>query len=191
MEYHRIMTDEDLVKGCIENKSIAQKALYERFSRKMYGVCLRYTDDRDEAQDILQNGFIKVFENIETFKATGSLEGWVRRIMVNTALNHYRQDKASRLKVDLDSVDYMLEGTDGVEGHLDAKELLKVIQTLPAGFRAVFNMFAIEGYSHKEIAEQLNISEGTSKSQYSRARAYLQKLLTDEKKSKVENIFYS
>lgn len=185
------MTDEELVKGCVDNKAIAQKSLYERFSRKMYGVCLRYTDDKDEAQDILQNGFIKVFENIETFKATGSLEGWIRRIMVNTALNHYRQDKASRLKVDLDSVDYMLEGTDGVEGQLDAKELLKVIQTLPAGFRAVFNMFAIEGYSHKEIAEQLNISEGTSKSQYSRARAYLQKLLTDEKKSKVENIFYS
>jgi len=170
---------------------ILLKALYERFSRKMYGVCLRYTDDKDEAQDILQNGFIKVFENIETFKATGSLEGWIRRIMVNTALNHYRQDKASRLKVDLDSVDYMLEGSDNVGGELDAKELLKVIQTLPAGFRAVFNMFAIEGYSHKEIAEQLNISEGTSKSQYSRARAYLQKLLTDEKKSKVENIFYS
>lgn len=185
------MTDEELVKGCVDNKAIAQKSLYERFSRKMYGVCLRYTDDKDEAQDILQNGFIKVFENIETFKATGSLEGWIRRIMVNTALNHYRQDKASRLKVDLDSVDYMLEGTDGVEGQLDAKELLKVIQTLPAGFRAVFNMFAIEGYSHKEIAEQLNISEGTSKSQYSRARAYLQKLLTSEKKSKVENIFYS
>src|ERR1051326_5603043 len=128
MEYNRTMTDEELVKGCIENRSIAPKKLYDRFSRKMFGVCLRYTDDRDEAQDVLQNGFIKVFENIETFKATGSLEGWIRRIMVNTALNHYRQEKASRLKVDLESVDYMLEGSDGVEGSLDAKELLKIIQ---------------------------------------------------------------
>ena len=189
MEYNRTMTDEELVKGCIDKKPIAQKYLYERFSRKMYGVCLRYTDDRDEAEDILQNGFIKVFENIETFKASGSLEGWIRRIMVNTALNHYRQNKASRMKVELDSVDYMLEGNDHVDGSLNTKELLKVIQTLPAGFRAVFNMFAIEGYSHKEIAEILNISEGTSKSQYSRARVYLQKLLTSEKKTEVENTF--
>jgi RNA polymerase sigma factor (sigma-70 family) len=191
MDYNRTMTDEELVKGCIDKKPIAQQQLYDRFSRKMFGVCLRYTEDRDEAQDILQNGFIKVFENIETFKASGSLEGWIRRIMVNTALNNYRQNKAAKLKVDLDSVDYMLEGSDKVDGALDAKELLKVIQTLPAGFRAVFNMFAIEGYSHKEIAEQLNISEGTSKSQYSRARAYLQKMLTSEKKTDVENVFYS
>ena len=190
MEHVRTMTDEELVKGCINKKPIAQKHLYERFSRKMFGVCLRYTDDRDEAEDILQNGFIKVFENIETFKASGSLEGWVRRIMVNTALNHYRQNKASRMKVDLDSVEYMLEGSDQIDGALNIKELLKVIQTMPAGFRAVFNMFAIEGYSHKEIAEQLNISEGTSKSQYSRARAYLQRILTNEKKTEVEKSLY-
>jgi RNA polymerase sigma factor (sigma-70 family) len=190
MEYNKTMTDEELVKGCIAKKPIAQKQLYDRFARKMYGVCLRYTDDKDEAEDILQNGFIKVFENIETFKASGSLEGWIRRIMVNTALNHYRQNKAQRLKVDLDTVDYMLEGSDHVDGTLNTKELLKIIQTLPAGFRAVFNMFAIEGYSHKEIAEQLHISEGTSKSQYSRARAYLQKLLAPEKKTEIENTLY-
>ncbi|MEW6470097.1 MAG: RNA polymerase sigma factor [Bacteroidota bacterium] len=176
------MTDEELVKGCVENNPLAQKLLYERFSRKMMGVCLRYADSRDEAEDILQNAFIKIFENIETFKGSGSLEGWIRRIMVNTALNNYRQNKASRQKVDLDSVEYMLPGDHQVSNSLDAKELLKLIQTLPAGFRTVFNLFAIEGYSHKEIAEQLNISEGTSKSQYSRARAYLQKALKTEER---------
>ena len=176
------MTDEELVKGCVENKPLAQRTLYERFSRKMMGVCLRYADGRDEAEDILQNGFIKVFENIESFKGSGSLEGWIRKIMVNTALNNYRQNKAGRLKVDLDAVEYMLPSDNQVSGTLDVKELMKTIQQLPAGFRTVFNLFAIEGYSHKEIAEQLNISEGTSKSQYSRARMYLQKALKIEEK---------
>lgn len=183
MTEHTIkMTDEELVKGCIEKKPLAQKLLYERFARKMMGVCLRYADGRDEAEDILQNAFIKVFENIETFKGSGSLEGWVRKIMVNTALNNYRQNKAGRHKVDLDSVEYMLPGDNHVSNTFNAKELLTVIQQLPVGFRTVFNLFAIEGYSHKEIAEQLNISEGTSKSQYSRARTYLQKALKIEEK---------
>ena len=176
------MTDEELVKGCIENKPLTQRALYDRFSRKMMGVCLRYADGRDEAEDILQNGFIKVFENIESFKGSGSLEGWIRKIMVNTALNNYRQNKANRLKVDLDAVEYMLPGDNHVSSAIDAKELMKTIQQLPTGFRTVFNLFAIEGYSHKEIADQLNISEGTSKSQYSRARTYLQKALKIEEK---------
>jgi RNA polymerase sigma-70 factor (ECF subfamily) len=187
MESNRTMTDEELVKGCIENKPIAQKTLYDRFSRKMYGVCLRYCDDQDEAQDILQNGFIKVFENMQSFKGSGSLEGWIRRIMVNTALNHYRQTKMGKQKVDLDSVEYSLESSaPSVSETINAKELLALIQTIPAGFRTVFNLFAIEGYSHKEIAEMLNISEGTSKSQFARARAYLQKML--EKTQKVKEI---
>src|SRR5687767_12742335 len=181
-EHRNTMTDEELVKGCIANNPLAQKLLYERFSRKMMGVWLRYADDRDEAEDILQNASIKVFENIDTFKGSGSLEGWVRKIMVNTALNNYRQNKASRQKVDLDSVEYMIPGDNHSSDTLDAKELMKVIQRLPVGFRTVFNLFAIEGYSHKEIAEQLNISEGTSKSQYSRARTYLQKALKLEEK---------
>ena len=182
IEHTSKMTDDELVKGCIENKPLIQKLLYERFSRKMMGVCLRYADGKDEAEDILQNGFIKVFENIGSFKGSGSLEGWIRKIMVNTALNNYRQNKAGRLKVDLDSVEYMLPGDNQISNTLNAKELMVVIQQLPAGFRTVFNLFAIEGYSHKEIADQLNISEGTSKSQYSRARTYLQKALKIEEK---------
>mgnify|MGYP002621933992 CR=1 FL=1 len=175
------MTEEELVRRCAQNDPLAQKGLFERFNRKMMGVCLRYSNDRDDAEDILQMGFIKVFENIGSFKGSGSLEGWVRRIMVNTALNHYRQNKRSRESVSLDDVDYMLEGSEtGPGDNMQAKELLKMVQKLPPGFRAVFNMFAIEGYSHKEIGQILEISEGTSKSQYARARAFLQKLIATE-----------
>lgn len=180
MEKNLNMSDEELVKGCIEKKPLAQKTLYERFSRKMMGVCLRYSDDRDDAEDILQVGFIKIFENIQSFKGSGSLEGWIRRIIVNTALNHYRQNRQSRENIDLDSVDYMLDGGNHTAESLNAKELMAMIQKLPPGFRTVFNLFAIEGYSHKEIADQLEISEGTSKSQYARARAFLQRLIETE-----------
>lgn len=174
------MTDEELVSGCLKKNPLAQKHLWERFSRKMMGVCLRYSNDKDDAEDILQVGFIKVFENIESFKGSGSLEGWVRRIMVNTALNHYRQNKQSRESLDIEVVDYMVEGDNQVSDRLDAKELMRMIQRLPPGFRSVFNLFAIEGYSHKEIASMLEISEGTSKSQYARARAFLQRMIQKE-----------
>ncbi|MCC7302904.1 MAG: RNA polymerase sigma factor [Bacteroidia bacterium] len=177
------MSDEELVSGCLKKNPLAQKQLWERFSRKMMGVCLRYSNDKDDAEDILQVGFIKVFENIESFKGSGSLEGWVRRIMVNTALNHYRQNKQSRESLDIEVVDYMVEGDNQVSDRLDAKELMRMIQKLPPGFRSVFNLFAIEGYSHREIAEMLEISEGTSKSQYARARMYLQRMILKEEKS--------
>lgn len=174
------MTDEELVRGCIKKSPLAQKHLFDRFARKMMGVCLRYSNDKDDAEDILQVGFIKVFENIESFKGSGSLEGWVRRIMVNTALNHYRQNKQSRESLDIEVVDYLVDSGDHVSEGLNAKEILKLVQKLPPGFRSVFNLFAIEGYSHKEIAGMLEISEGTSKSQYARARAFLQKLIQTE-----------
>lgn len=180
------MSDEDIVKGCINNNPIAQRVLYEKYARKMYGVCLRYTNDRDEAEDVLQNGFIKIFENIAKFKGTGSFEGWIRRIIVNTALNNYRQNLQNKNKVDLYTVDYKIEGTENIHSTINAKELMKLIQMLPPGFKMVFNLYAIEGYTHKEIAEMLNISEGTSKSQFSRARAFLQKMLSKENKVDVD-----
>jgi RNA polymerase sigma-70 factor (ECF subfamily) len=176
-DYTKNMTDEELVKGCVENNPLVQKRLYEKYARKMFGVCLRYTNDKDEAEDVLQNGFIKVFAKLDTFKNTGSLEGWIRRIVVNTALNHYRESKASMFDADIDEVAYMLPGVNNVSETINEKELLKLIQCLPPGFRTVFNLFAIEGYSHKEIAQELNITEGTSKSQFARARAALQKAL--------------
>ena len=129
------MTEEELVSGCLKKDPLAQKQLYDWYSRKMMGVCLRYSNDKDDAEDILQVGFIKVFENIESFKGSGSLEGWVRRIMVNTALNHYRQNKQSRESLDIEVVDYMVQGDNQVSDRLDMKELMKMIQKLPPGLQ--------------------------------------------------------
>lgn len=173
----QIMTDEQIVQGCIQKNAIAQKHLYEKFARKMMGVCLRYADNHEEAEDVLQNGFVSVFQNIESFKGTGSLEGWVRKIMVNTALTNIRKNKKLKQNIELESVEFMLPSTNHIHENFAAKDLLKIIQTLPTGFKTVFNLYAIEGYSHKEIGDMLGISEGTSKSQYSRAKAYLQKLI--------------
>jgi RNA polymerase sigma factor (sigma-70 family) len=171
------MTDEELVTGCINKNPIAQKTLYDRFARKMMGVCLRYSESQEEAEDVLQIGFITVFEHIGTFKGLGSFEGWVRKIMVNTALTNIRKNKKFKQNVALDNVSFMLPSTNYVTENLAANDLLKLIKTLPPGFRTVFNLYAIEGYSHKEIGEMLNISEGTSKSQYSRAKVHLQKMI--------------
>ena len=171
------MTDEQIVQGCLRKNALAQKFLYDKFSRKMMGVCLRYSDNHEEAEDVLQNGFVSVFQNIESFKGTGSLEGWIRKIMVNTALTNIRKNKKLKLNIELDSVEYMLPSTNYISESFAAKDLLKIIQTLPTGFKTVFNLYAIEGYSHKEIGEMLGISEGTSKSQYSRAKTHLQKLI--------------
>ena len=169
------MTDEQIVQGCIQKNAIAQKHLYEKFARKMLGVCLRYCDSIEEGEDVVQNGFISVFENIESFKGTGSLEGWVRKIMVNAALTHIRKNKKLKQNIELDSVEFMLPSTNYLNEDFAAKDLLKIIQTLPPGFRTVFNLYAIEGYSHKEIGDMLGISEGTSKSNLSDARTILQK----------------
>ena len=177
------MTDEELVKGCISSNPAAQRLLFERFSRKMMGVCLRYADRSEEAEDMLQNGFIRVFEKIETFKGTGSLEGWVRKIMVNESLTYLRKNKAMKMNIDIDDAKYVIPGNTHVGETMNEKDLLKMIQQLPMGFRTVFNMYAIEGYTHKEIAEQLGITEGTSKSQYSRAKTHLQNMLQSEKVS--------
>jgi len=176
------MTDEQLVKKCLENDSLAQKRLFDLFARKMMGVCLRYASDNDEAQDILQMGFIKVFEKLHLFSQQGSLEGWIRKIMVNTALDNIRRNKKNKENIDIEKVDYQLyyKEENGLDV-MNANDLLAIIQKMPTGFRTVFNLFAIEGYSHKEIAEQLNISVNTSKSQYSRARTYLQNKLLNEK----------
>lgn len=175
---HKVdMTDEQLVKECIQKNALAQKTLYDKFSRKMMGVCVRYCEDRDEAEDVLQNAFITIFSHLDSYKGTGSLEGWIRRIVVNTALTNIRRNKKLKQNIDIEDVSFMLPDSGTSNDHLEVKDLLKIIQSLPLGFRTVFNLYAIEGYSHKEIGELLNISEGTSKSQYSRAKAHLQKLV--------------
>ena len=169
------MTEEELVRGCVEGKPLFQQALYKRFAAMMKGVCMRYSDTVEEAEDILQDGFIKVFMNLKNFRLDGSLEGWVRRIMVNTALNHYRANQKSAHHANIDEIgevvpDIRIDNYD----KLNTKVLLNMIEELPTGYRIVFNMFEIEGYSHKEIADALNISINTSKSQLLKARRALQ-----------------
>ncbi len=176
------MDEEQLVNKCLEKDALAQKQLFDYYSRRMMGVCLRYSKDSEEAQDVLQMGFIKVFEKLDMYNHKGSLEGWIRKIIVNTALDNIRKNKKLMNNVEIGKVDFQLHNNnENALDELSAQDLLKVIQAMPTGFRTVFNMYVIEGYSHKEIAEELNISVNTSKSQFSRARAYLQKELLKEK----------
>lgn len=174
-----LMSEEEMLKGCLANKEKAQQYLFNRYSAKMMGVCLRYANRYDEAQDILQEGFVKVFKKIQMYSGSGSLEGWIRRIMVNTALDFLRSTKNEKKNVSVDEVEYKLEVDESISTSLQTRDLLALIQTLPKGYKTVFNLYAIEGYSHKEIAEQLGVSENTSKSQYSRARVLIQKKLKE------------
>lgn len=153
-----------------------QKELYNRFAPKMYGVCLRYASNAEEAEDILQEGFIKVFKKIESFRGDGSFEGWIRRIFVNTAIEHYR--KKIYLQPITDTEENTVEGNYlNVLDHLAEKDIIHLVQQLSPGYRTVFNMYVVEGYTHKQIAEILGISEGTSKSQLSRAKMILQEMV--------------
>ncbi|MFA4851765.1 MAG: sigma-70 family RNA polymerase sigma factor [Bacteroidales bacterium] len=180
-----MINEKELVKRCLKNEPVAQDLLYRRYASKMLGVCLRYTKNRMEAEDILQEGYIKVFKYLGTYKFDGSLEGWIRRIMVNTAINLY---KASiKCVQSLDDTEHGEKEIPNVimTDVLSMNELLKIIQELPEGYRVIFNLYAIEGYSHKEISEMLNISESTSKSQLSRARVALQ-----NKINKLNSVLY-
>lgn len=168
------VSENDLINGSLAGDRRIQELLYQRFAPKMYAVCLRYANNSDDAQDLLQEGFIKVFRNLDKFRKEGSFEGWVRRVFVNTAIEHYRR------KVTLNTIGEKEERTieDGgwnVLDHLAERDIIQLIQELSPGYRSVFNMYVIEGYSHKEIADILEISEGTSKSQLARAKAILQK----------------
>ena len=176
-------TEEVLVKACQRGDPAAQKAVYEKFARKMLGVCSRYVQDEMEAEDLMISGFMRVFDKINTFKNEGSFEGWVRRIMINEALGHLRRQRSLHLTVNLED-SYQEPVFTPEDTDLEAEDLLKLVQQLPDGYRTVFNLYAIEGYAHKEIAELLGISENTSKSQLSRARTLLQKnLAATEKKN--------
>ena len=163
----------DIIKACIKGNRIAQNRLYQLFADKMFGVCLRYAEDEDDAKDILQDGFIKVFLNLNKFKNKGSFEGWIRRIIVNTALEKFRDKNylfAVNMATEIDAAD---KTYDHIISELSANDLLKLIQDLSPQYRMVFNLYAIEGYSHKEICDKLKIKEGTSKSNLSRARDIL------------------
>ena len=174
------MDEQELIQGCIAARPKAQKALFDIYAPKLYVVCLRYLKDQMRAQDVLQDTFVKIFANISNYKSEGAFEGWLKRIAVNTCLDQLRKDKKLLTDISIEDVSYQLATQSTSAEKLMADDLLKLVQALPDGYRTVFNLFAIEGFSHQEIAQQLGISESTSKTQYFRARAYL--------KERIENI---
>ncbi len=169
--------DEELIQRCLNKDSRAQELLYQRLSRRLYGICLRYAGNEMEAEDILQEGFIRIFNNLHSFRSDGSLDGWTAKIMVNTAINYFRRNK--RLRAETGLTENMEAATipEDVLSKLSRKEIINLIQALPAGYRTVFNLYVLEGYSHQEIAAVLGITESTSKSQLCRARAAIQQRL--------------
>lgn len=172
------ITQKELLERCTQRDIKAQKEFYGLFARKMMGVCIRYAANVDEAKDFMQEGFLQVFEKLSTFNSTGSLEGWVRKVIINTCLMELRKTK--QLFNDVEEIQI---GEDQIYTYMNEQDILKFIQRLPKGFRMIFNLYAIEGYSHKEIAEKLQISEGTSKSQYARSRKALQDMIKGEQKA--------
>jgi RNA polymerase sigma factor (sigma-70 family) len=172
------LEEQKLIKACINGELLAQKKLYNLYASKFFAVALRYSKNREEAEDILQDAFIKIFDNLQQFQFKGSFEGWMRRIVVNTAIEYYRKSLIGfKDAVEFESI--VVQDFD-IQTY-DYEQLVNLIQELPIGYRTIFNLYAIEGYTHIQIAEILNISEGTSKSQFSRARSIL--------KEKVNKLF--
>lgn len=168
--------ESDLINGCIEGNRRMQEELYRRFSPRMYAVCLRYAGNTEEAEDILQEGFIKIFKKLDSFRNEGSFEGWIRRIFVNTAIEHFRRKRY--LQPVTEKEENTLEGNYlSVLDNLAERDIMELVQQLSPGYRTVFNMYVVEGYTHKEIGDMLGISEGTSKSQLSRAKVILQDMV--------------
>ena len=177
------MTEDELIRGCIKEEAICQKEVFHRYAGRMLGVCNRYARNSADAEDILQDAFIKVFEKIHQFKFEGSFEGWIRRIMVNTALKKY---SLRRYEKEVSGYEIRDRDESGIEpsaySHLTQKELLDLINNLPEGYRLIFNLYVIEGYQHDEIAEMLGIQPGTSRSQLVKARNMLQKQILQLRK---------
>lgn len=176
------MSDQELVSGCLKGDREAQKELFKRYAGKMMTVCRRYFASTEEAEDILQEGFIKVFERLHQWQGTGALGGWIRIIMVNTALTQIRSQKKWKDSTSIDAVEQKDSESVTALEHLQAEEILQVIAQMPTGYRTVFNLFAIEGYGHKEIAEMLGISENTSKTQFLKSKEWLKKTLAEQEK---------
>ncbi|MCB9245847.1 MAG: sigma-70 family RNA polymerase sigma factor [Flavobacteriales bacterium] len=171
------MNEAELVRGCVDEDRQYQALLYQKYANKMYAVCLRYCNTREEAEDVLQDAFVKIFDRISSFRGDGPLEGWIRRVMVNTALKSRDKRMMKFESGDIEQVDEP-QVDEQVLGNIQVRNLLNIVSALPEGYRMVFNLYAVEGYSHKEIGDILGISESTSRSQYSRAR----KLLIDQVK---------
>jgi RNA polymerase sigma factor (sigma-70 family) len=183
---HKYTIDE-LIKRCRAGERKAQELLYKQFASKMLGVCFRYATDRMEAEDMLQNGFIRVYQKIADYRGEGSFEGWIRRIMVHSSIEYYRRHNKMMQLVDLEDAAFEPSVNPLATAGLAVKDLMTLIQQLSPGYRIVFNLFAIEGYSHKEIAEITGITEGASKSQLSRARTVLKQQIIKMEGKTYEN----
>lgn len=184
MEIAFSVIEEELIKGCIKNERLAQKRLYERFYGKMFGVCMRYSSHREQATEIMNLAFFKVFKTMESFaEKGGNLEAWIYRIMVNTAIDYLRAEVRHQHS-DIEKTVYV-EDTSDVVSDLSAEDIMRMVNKLTPAYRTVFNLYVVEGYNHKEIGDMLGISEGTSKSNLAKARAKLQDMIIEQNKVKV------
>jgi len=175
------MTEEAILLGCLKNEAAAQRELYNRYSPKMLAVCFRFAHNREDAEDMLQEGFIKVFSQMHTFQNKGAFEGWIRRIVVHTCINHLKKNKRFSENIDILHAGSVQIREESVPSIVQAKQIVDCIRILPLGYRTVLNLYAIEGYSHKEIASMLDIEESTSRSQYTRAKQMLEEILVRKK----------
>ena len=175
------MTEEQMLAGCLQNDAASQDALYSRFSPRMLGVCYRFAKNREDAEDMLQEGFIKVFSQMHQYRNEGALEGWIRRIMVHTCINALKKNKKFSDCVDIAYAGHIGIREEAIPSIMQAKEVVECIRSLPLGYRTVLNLYAIEGYSHKEIGNMLDIEESTSRSQYTRAKTMLEDILVKKK----------
>lgn len=192
-------TEKEIIDGCIRGIEKYQKMLYYQYFSKMMAVCMRYARDKDEAQDLLHEGYIKVYKNIGQFQWNGSFEGWIRRIMVNTAINYYHKNYLTRITDYVDTSpdksdehytpEHFVESKPDAISAISAQELLNMVQNLSPAYKMVFNLYAIEGYTHKEIAEKLNVTEGTSKSNLAKARMKLQEMIKTQKETEKASVW--
>ncbi|MFL5762316.1 MAG: RNA polymerase sigma factor [Bacteroidia bacterium] len=180
-----MISEAELIEGCKANKRDLQKALYQRYAAKMFSVCLRYTKNREEAEDVLQDAFVKVFTRIDQYSGSGAFEGWIRRIMVNTALEALRSKRIDYSSKEIETVADDEAVDPEALTRIAMQDLMQHIRGLPAGCQVVFNLYVIEGYNHREIAEMLNVTAGTSKSQLARARNLLQEKLKNVYEQKI------
>ncbi len=185
------MTEQSILAGCLTNDPVAQRELYNRYSPKMLSVCYRFAQNREDAEDMLQEGFIRVFTQIGSFRNSGSFEGWVRRIVVHTCINFLKKYKKFSESLDLAYVTDIQVKEETIPSLMLARQVIECMRLLPVGYRTVLNLYAIEGYSHKEIAQMLDIEESTSRSQFTRAKTMLETILVKKKIIERPNDVYS
>lgn len=176
-----LMTEQAIIAGCLRNDAAAQRELYNQYSPKMLSVCYRFSPTREDAEDMLQEAFIKVFTHIHTFQNKGSFEGWIRRIIVHTCINFLKKHKKFNDSIELTEANILQVKEETIPSIMQAKQVIECIRLLPVGYRTVLNLYAIEGYSHREIGELLDIGESTSRSQYTRSKALLETMLIRKK----------